>query len=369
MSKEIVAVYNEKVNDHQPPFDIYNGMHIPHFDTPERAKAIITALSSLKDTDDVEIVEPKEFGMPFIYSVHDEEYIGYLKKISEKMEQKPSVLIPEIVDTDTQKVNIKQYPAFTYPSAFPHGRNPRSTSRQGDQGIFAFDTLTPIMANTYDLALNSAYIALTGADLLAQGKSLVYSLCRPPGHHAESKRMGGYCYLNNASLAARFLLEKTQKKVVILDIDAHHGNGTQDIFYDSSDVFYISLHGDPSQTPPFYSGYADEKGKGKGYGYNLNIPLPKGSEGDKYLERIDFAISKIKEFMPGYLIVSLGFDGYIHEPLHVFNLTTACYEQIANRIGKLNIPTLSVQEGGYFTKDLSLNIYTYLKSLSEGKIK
>ncbi len=364
MGKEITAIYNNKITEHNPPFDVYNGLPTLHHDTPDRARIMMEAFESLKGTTDLKIIEPEEFGLPVIYDTHSEDYVTYIKTISERMAQRPSILVAEIVDPEIKTATVREYPAFTYPSAFPHGINPRSTSRQANQGIYAFDTLTPIMANTYDVSINSAHIALTGADLLVQGKHYTYALCRPPGHHAEKSRMGGYCYLNNAAIAANYLRTRTGARIAILDIDAHHGNGTQDIFYDSPDVFYISLHGDPSQTPPFYSGYKEDKGQGAGYGYNLNIPLPTGTDEAQYLEQLDYALSALREYAPGYLVVSLGFDGYRKDPFNIFNISTEGYGEIAKRVSALELPTLTVQEGGYLASDLGENVHAYLSSLN-----
>lgn len=363
MVKEIVAVFNDKTLRHKPVFDIYNGIQSPSFDTPERATAIIGALSNLKATEHIEITEPREFDMPFIYHVHDQEYVDHLRRTSERVAETPPVLVAEIVDPLTRETIIKEYPAFTYPSVFPHGSNPRSSNRVADRGLYSFDMSTPVMGDTYELALNAAFTSLTGAEMLIQGNELVYALCRPPGHHAEKARMGGYCYLNNASIAAKYLTDKTHERVGIVDIDAHHGNGTQEIFYESPDVFYASIHGDPGQIPPYYSGYIDEKGKGLGSGYNLNIPLPVGSDNEVFLNALDTVLFQMRQFSPRYLIISLGFDGYKEDPLKIFKLTTEGYAEAARRIGSLGSLTLSVQEGGYAIADLGRNIATYLKSL------
>jgi len=363
MSKEMIAVVNERAIEHAPPFGTFDGIQKSSWDQPERAKVIIEALRELNATSEIEIAHSREFGMPLIYNAHDLLYIEHLKTISEQIAQRPSILVSEIVDPVKRLAIVKEYPAFTYPSLFPHGLNPRSTNTQADKGIYSFDIATPIMGNTYELALLSAYTALTGADMLKQGKRLVYALCRPPGHHAERARMGSYCYLNNAALAAHYLSDQTKERVGIIDIDAHHGNGTQEIFYESSDVFYASIHGDPSKTYPYYSGYSDEKGKGVGLGYNLNIPLPIGSDDVVFLNALDLIIYRVKQFSPRYLVVSLGFDGIKNDPSKVFNMTKDGYAEAAKRIGSMGLPTLSVQEGGYFIQDLGANVAIFLKSL------
>ncbi len=363
MSKEMIAIFSERAIEHTPPFGTFDGIQKPSWDRPERARVIIEALRALSVTSEIEITQPREFGMPLIYNVHDRSYIDHLRTTSEQVAQRPPILVPEIVDPVKRLAVVQEYPAFTYPSVFPHGLNPRSRNTQANKGVYSFDIATPVMGNTYELALLSAYTALTGADILKQGKNFVYALCRPPGHHAERARMGSYCYLNNAALAAHYLSDQTRERVGIIDIDAHHGNGTQEIFYESPDVFYTSVHGDPSRTHPYYSGYSDEKGKGAGFSYNLNIPLPIGSDDVIFLNALDSIIYRMKQFSPHYLVISLGFDGMKNDPSRVFNLTNEGYTEAARRIGNLGLPTLSVQEGGYSIPDLGENVAAFLKSL------
>ncbi len=363
MTEKMTAIFSERVTEHSPAFGTFDGVPRLSYDKPERAKVIIDVLREMSVTSGIEITQPREFGIPFIYRVHDQSYIDHLRTVSEQVAQKPPILVAEITDSVNKVATVKEYPAFTYPSVFPHGSNPRSSNHHADKGIYAFDIATPIMGDTYELALLSAYTALTGADILKQGKKLVYAFTRPPGHHAERSRMGSYCYLNNAALAAQFLADQTGERVGIIDIDAHHGNGTQEIFYESSEVFYASIHGDPSKTHPFYSGYADEEGKDSGYGYNLNIPLPIDSDDLVFLKALDLIIYRMRQFSPRYLVVSLGFDGFKNDPSKIFKLTNDGYAETAKRIGKLELPTLSVQEGGYSIPDLGYNIASFLKGL------
>lgn len=364
MSKELMAVFSYKSIEHTPAFGTFDGVNRPSYDQPGRALAIIKTLCDLRATSEIEIAQPRTFGMPIIYSVHDQAYVDYLRETSERVSKKPPLFVAEIVDSSTKATTVKEYPPFTFPSVFPHGSNPRSTNKEAVKGFFSFDTATPIMANTYDVALAAANTAITGADMLVtQTSNLIYSLCRPPGHHAEKSRMGSYCYLNNAALAADYLAKQSGGKVGIIDIDAHHGNGTQEIFYENPNIFYASVHGDPSSTPPYYTGYADEKGNRSGFGFNFNLPLPKGSNDHEFIEAVDKLVFQIRQFGPQYIIVSLGFDGYKTDPCKVFNLTTDAYSEAAKRIGKLGLPTLSVQEGGYSINDLGSNIAVYLKTL------
>jgi len=364
MPKEIVAVFSEKAIEHNPSFGTFDGIQRPSWDQPERAQVIIRALRDLNATSQIQIAQPREFEMPVIYTVHDQAYIDYLKFLSLEMAQKPPIMVAEIDPVSRQAI-LKEYPAFTYPSVFPHGLSPRTSNHQAEKGVYSYDIATPIMGNTYEIALLSAFTAITGADMIKHGKSLVYALCRPPGHHADPSRMGSYCYINNAAIAAQYLFDQTKERVAIIDIDAHHGNGTQEVFYESSNVFYASLHGDPTKTHPYFSGYSDEKGKGTGFGYNLNIPLPIGSTDVEVLNALDSIICQIRQFSPKYLVVSLGFDGMKEDPARVFSMTTEGYAEAAKKIGLLALPTLSVQEGGYSLQSLGKNVVSFLRSLAE----
>lgn len=364
MSKELIAVCSPKVEEHNPAPGTFDGLVKDTFDTPQRAKSIIDALTKLQSNSGIEIASPRQFDMSLIYSIHDTEYIEYLRLTSERMAHRPDVLIARVTDQNTGEVIVQKYPAFSFPSISPHGSNPRSANTEAIKGFHAFDAATPISANTYDLALLSAFTALTGADMIKDGKPFVYALCRPPGHHAERSKAGSYCYLNNAAIATDYLRQKTGERVAIIDIDAHHGNGTQEIFYGTSDVFYGSVHGDPNRIPPFYSGHADEQGIGKGLGFNVNIPLPIGSANEVFLDSVDIIVEKVKKVSPGYIVVSLGFDGFENDPLKIFGVTKQGYAEAARRISSLGIPVLSVQEGGYATDELGENVVNFLTALA-----
>ena len=220
----------------------------------------------------------------------------------------------------------------------------------------------PIAEHTWEAAVASAHCAWTGAMRVRAGESLVYALCRPPGHHAGPDFMGGYCYLNNAAIAARALQNGTDR-VAILDIDYHHGNGTQAIFYADPDVFYCSLHIDPHNAYPFFAGYADERGTEAGEGTNWNAPLPPGTTEDRYLSALEDLLDRLSAFDPQRLIVSAGFDTYLHDPISTFQITTAGFHAAGLRIRALNKPTLIVQEGGYHVPHLGRNVAAFLHAL------
>ena len=232
-----------------------------------------------------------------------------------------------------------------------HGRRPSRLRAQA--GYYGIDT-TPLTPGAWDPALGSASAALAGAAALLTGDSSAYALCRPPGHHAGRDYFGGYCYLNNAALAAIHLA--SQGRVALIDIDYHHGNGTQDIFYASADVLFISLHADPAYQYPLYWGYADERGEDEGEDLTRNFPLPPGTDDAAYLAALDAGLTLIADFDPSYLIVSAGLDIYRGDPLGDWEITQEGLQQIGARIAAMALPTLLVQEGGYDLDDLGANV-------------
>jgi acetoin utilization deacetylase AcuC-like enzyme len=204
-------------------------------------------------------------------------------------------------------------------------------------------------------------VALTGAKALLEGERGVFSLCRPPGHHAALDMYGGYCFLNNAAIAAQYLRDHGAERVAILDIDFHHGNGTQDIFYARDDVLFCSLHGDPEDAFPHFLGYADEAGSGLGTGYNRNYPMPPGTPFAQWREALADALDRVGEFSPQYVVVSLGVDAFENDPLSFFKLTSPDFLTTGQMIGALDIPTLFVMEGGYDVDEVGVNVVNVLK--------
>ena len=221
------------------------------------------------------------------------------------------------------------------------------------------DAACPITANTWKSALASAMTAMTAADHVLAGDRVAYALCRPPGHHAAVDRASGFCYLNNAAIAAQQLRAK-HKTVAILDIDVHHGNGTQLLHYARADVLTVSIHADPAEFYPFYWGHASETGRDAGEGFNLNIPLPVKSGDSAWLAAIDQAMARIAAFAPTALVLSLGLDAHERDPLQGGAVTTGCFALMAEKISKANLPTVIVQEGGYLTDHLADNLAMFL---------
>jgi acetoin utilization deacetylase AcuC-like enzyme len=338
--------YSDRHRQHDPPFEIYDGGEkVPGLEIPERADQVLAALRA---TGWAEIVPPEEFGLGPILAVHDAEYIDFLRTAFEEwIREKAS------------------YPKIALlPATFPPGswrRKPKSLL--GRAGFYMADLSAPVLAGTYQAALAAADCALSGAQAVAQGELTAFALCRPPGHHAGKATCGGYCYLNNAAIAANWL--SSHGRVALLDIDYHAGNGTQDIFYERNDVLTISIHADPDFEYPYYSGYADETGTGAGLGFHRNFPLPAGTDDIAYLETIDEALKMIRRFSAGYLVVSAGMDLYSGDPLGRFDVTRVGIIEIGERLAALNLPTSVVLEGGYHNEALGENIVSLLDALQE----
>lgn len=333
---------------HDPPFEILDGQITPYLEQPRRVEVILAALAAAGFPPPE---APRVFDMAPILAVHDAEYVAYLERAYARW------------------VAAGLPAAAVLPSAMPV-RSMRAVTRsvQGQAGAYCFDLSAPIVAGTFAAALGSARAALTGAALLQEGERAAYALCRPPGHHAARDLAGGYCFLNNAAIAAHALAtgaaeehDPSRPAVAVLDIDLHHGNGTQAIFYERGDVFVVSLHADPGREYPYFTGFADETGAGPGAGFNLNLPLPPGLDDSGYLAALETALAAIAGHGPRYLVVSAGVDTFAGDPLGNLAMTGAGFRQIGARIARLGLPTLFVQEGGYAVDDLGRNVVNLLQ--------
>lgn len=230
-------------------------------------------------------------------------------------------------------------------------------------GYYCIDTFTPLNANAYLAARGAVNCALTAAEFLLAGERAAYALVRPPGHHAERKSFGGFCYFANAAIAAQYLV--SYGRVAILDIDYHHGNSQQNIFYRRNDVYTVSLHGNPRFAYPYFTGFADEVGEGIGYGYNLNIPLPEHLSAEDYFSHLGRALKAVRAYAPEYLVVALGLDTAKADPTGTWSLHAKDFDHVGRMIGELNYPTLIVQEGGYRTQTLGINARHFFSGLHQ----
>lgn len=317
--------------------DIHHVRSKGYVESPVRVKSILKGLQKLAFFDQREI---RSFPDKLIKEVHDADFVDYLKNVCANLAEKDSI----------------------YPYVFPirnQTRPPKDMAIRA--GYYCLDTFTPLNKNAYLAARAAVDCTLSAADSLLNGQRLAYSLVRPPGHHAEHRAFGGFCYFNNAAVAANYLCK--QGKVVVLDIDYHHGNGTQDIFYKRNDVLTVSIHGDPSFAYPYFSGFKDETGEGAGLDFNVNFPLAEKSSANHYFSTLKKALQVIKEFDPKFLIVALGFDTAKNDPTGTWPLLPEDFERNAKEIGKINRPTLIVQEGGYLSTTLGKNAASFFSGL------
>jgi acetoin utilization deacetylase AcuC-like enzyme len=291
------------------------------------------------------IEPPQDFGLPPIVEVHRHDFVDFLQNAHARL----------VAETGRQVAT---------PDAFSLGRRPRHkpVSIWGLLGYYCFDVGSPIFAGTWEAAYWSAQTAVTAADAVNNGEHLTYALCRPPGHHTAADLYGGFCYLNNAAIATQWLVEEGQR-VAILDLDYHHGNGTQEIFYGRADVLTCSIHADPLHEYPFYWGFADEYGLGAGENHNFNFPLPVGTREPAYLVALDIALRRIRAFVPDCLVISFGADTLEGDPVGGFKLSVESYGRIATQIAALELPTVVIQEGGYLYSQLGSAVVSFLKGL------
>ncbi len=325
------------VNDQQVIHHIHERGYV---EAPARIDAI---LRGLQRSDLFERIDPRHFPDLHVRVVHDGEFVDYLKRVCEGLEPGASI----------------------YPNVF-HIRNatrpPKDMAVRA--GYYCIDTFTPLNHNAYPAARRAVDCALTAAQEVRSGRRLAYALVRPPGHHAERRSFGGFCYLNPSAIAAHYL--SAHGRVAVLDLDYHHGNGTQDIFYDRPDVLTISIHGHPSLAYPHFSGFGDERGVGAGEGYNLNLPLPERVDGEAYRSALRRALARVRRFRPQFLVVALGFDTTRRDPTGSWQLQDEDLQANGGIVGALGVPTLVVQEGGYYTRSLGGSASHFFRGLWAG---
>lgn len=320
---------------HAPAIEIHNGRIEPCAETPARAQAMLDSIGPTE--------LPRDFGIEPILRVHPQAYVDFL----------------ETAHSDWLAAGRE---GDAIPYAFPVARRRALKLDRIDArlGRYAYDTCAPVSPGTWTSAYWNVQAALSALEALNGGARSAFALCRPPGHHCGADYMGGYCYLNSAAIAAEAALAAGNSRVAILDIDYHHGNGTQDIFYGRGDVFFASIHADPATDYPFYWGYAEERGEGEGLGATLNLPLPRGTSLAAFQQAMDTALEKIAAFAPDLLICSYGADTYAGDPISHFAIETEDYPVLARRIAALGAPTLIVMEGGYAVDALGRNVAAFL---------
>jgi acetoin utilization deacetylase AcuC-like enzyme len=335
---------------HHPKLEFYEGELKHYHDTPDRVQIILEALQRHRLGP---VVLPHDGGLNPILAVHRSDYVDYLQRAY------------------TEWVAAGGVPQGVYPDVFPMrtllrrgGRVHQPTKPAALAGYYSYDLTAIIVEGTWEAIYHSAQCALTAARMVQDGETAAFALCRPPGHHAHADICGGYCFLNNAAIAAH-ALTRTPGRVALLDIDFHHGNGTQDIFFARDDVLFVSLHGDPDRQYPYFMGTAAECGEGAGEGYTVNFPLEKGVNDARYLGVLDQACERIAGIAPRYLVVSLGVDTFRLDPLGDFALTEDAYPHIGARLAQLRLPTVFIMEGGYAIDQLGVNVAGVLSGFEQ----
>jgi acetoin utilization deacetylase AcuC-like enzyme len=333
---------------HAPAFEVFDGgVRTPYLETPERATRI---LAVLRETGWAEISTALDFGLEPILAVHTQDYVDFLAGAWN-----------EWIATTEPGTGPDFDRAVLLPATFARpGQHHRPVSLLGRAGYYMMDLSAPIVEGTYAAALDSANCALSAAAGVAAGQRAAFALCRPPGHHAGKSNCGGYCYFNNAAIAANWL--SGQGKAALLDIDYHAGNGTQEILYERADVLSISIHADPANEYPYFAGYAEERGAGAGDGYHHNFPLPARTDDAGYLATLDKALEVIRAYAPAHLVVSAGMDIHANDPLGRIKVTTEGIGEIGRRIAGLNLPSAIILEGGYNNDALGANMVAFLQA-------
>ncbi len=332
------AFFDERQLLHAPEREFHNGDWIDYSETPERAQNMARHLPWLPTHD---------FGMELISAVHDAAYLSFLQRAGDDWRSagRTGDAIP-----------------YTLPIS---QRRPRDFERiDARLGQYSFDIGTPVTEHCWDAAYWSAQTALTATDELRhEANRHTFALCRPPGHHAGRDYMGGYCYINNAAVAARYADSLGLGPVAVLDVDYHHGNGTQDIFYDDPSIFFASVHADPRTDFPFYWGYADERGAGEGTGTNMNIPLPQGTNWPGYRAAVDRALAACTDWGARLLVLSFGADTFVDDPISNFALEAEDFDRLGALIASADLPTVVVMEGGYAVGELAENVERFLSGV------
>ncbi|MDN3520492.1 histone deacetylase family protein [Halomonas ramblicola] len=337
----MIIVHSETTKARRAKTELDGGQLVPPWECPERVDMILEGLRSA-GLDDVQA--PREHGLEPVLAVHDADYVDFLATCWD----------------DWRALGRKgEAIAWIWPTrTMPARRIPRCVD--GRLGHYALGADTSICAGTFEAAMASKDVALSALEHVLADGGPAFGLCRPPGHHAAVDQFGGYCFFNNAAIAARRALEAGKRRVAILDIDFHHGNGTQQIFYSCDDVLFLSIHGDPLECFPYFLGHADEVGEGDGAGYNVNYPLPPGTGPEVWLNVLEAAKARIAETDCELLIVSLGVDTFAGDPISAFRLASEDFLEVGERLAGVGLPAVFLMEGGYAVEEIGVNVANVL---------
>ena len=345
----MITFYNPHHALHQGKLEMFRGELVPCFEVPARADFV---LAELQRRTLGEVRSPPRFDVPALTSIHTSRYLDFLAGAWD-----------EWVAMDPANAGRDALPSVWPARTFRTDVLPSNFSAR--MGLFSYDAGTPLTSGTWLAARAGADCAFAAAQQLVQGERSAFALSRPPGHHAGSDFFGGYCFLNNAALAAQHLRDAGFDRVAILDIDYHHGNGTQSIFYERADVLFTSIHGDPHTEYPFFLGYADEVGAGNGAGFNHNLPLPRGTGFAAWRDALKHALQGIFRFQAQALVVSLGLDTFEGDPISGFTLRSEDYLTVGEDLAAAGLPTAFVFEGGYAVAEVGVNAVNVLEGFQQ----
>ena len=344
----MITFYNHLHAQHQGKFEMFRGALVPCFEVPARADHVLAELQRRKLGT---VQNPHPFDDSALASIHSPRYLKFLATAWDQWvaldpAHADKDILPSVWPTRTFRTDVE-------PDNFA-----------AKVGLYSFDAGTPFTSGTWVAARAGAHCALSAAQQVLNGDRASFALSRPPGHHAGADFFGGYCFLNNAALAAQHLRNAGVNKVAVLDVDYHHGNGTQAIFYDRPDVLYASLHGDPRTEFPFFLGHADERGEGPGLGCNLNLPLPRGTGYEVWAQALETALSAVSSFGADAMVVSLGLDTFKGDPISGFQLKSDDYLRIGERLLQVGLPTVFIFEGGYAVDAVGTNAANVLQAFA-----
>ena len=340
------TVLSEQHKLHFPQGELAGGQLVRPYECPERWDYIVRQLDQVGLSDRK---APNPLDLALVEQVHTPAFIRFLSQAWDGWQ-------------------AEGFEGEAIPTVFPARRMQQREPDyiDGKLGYYAMAVETAITSGTWEAAQSSAAVAQTTQELISDGAKTAFALCRPPGHHAGADLYGGYCFLTNAAIAAQGFLNQGADRVAVLDVDFHHGNGTQDIFYQRDDVLFLSLHGAPEDAFPHFLGYADEKGDNKGQGYNFNYPLPPGTAYTEWFKALQDALRKTATYSPDVLIISLGVDTFKEDPISFFKLESEDFSDYGKAIAALNIPTLFVMEGGYAVEEIGINTVNVLTGYLDG---
>lgn len=350
----MITFFTPQHQRHAPEYEFFRGERVACFESPARADFVLKELVARGHA----VREPDVDSADVLRQVHSVQYLAFLESAW-----------AEWVAVDAGNAARQPFPSVWPVRTLRSDVEPQNFTAK--LGLYSMDNGSPMVAGTWAAAKAGADAAASAAVLVSSKSSnnstvkAAFCATRPPGHHAGADFMGGYCFLNNAAVAAQSLRNQGRAKVAILDVDYHHGNGTQSIFYDRADVLFVSIHGDPCTEYPFYLGHADELGTGAGHGFNLNLPLPAGSSKAAWFAALATACEKIKQFGADALVVSLGLDTFADDPISTFALQTSDYLELGTRLKQLDLPTVFILEGGYAAKELGVNAGNVLLGFEE----